>query len=107
MPNNRWHAQAERFWKEFKERLHKFGLALHPDKTPLIEFGRFAAEKRKRRGQGKPETFDFLGFTHTCGRKWPTGSSRSSERRWAKGWPPSSGKEGRAKRIRRRHEPVA
>jgi hypothetical protein len=41
-------------------------LALHPEKTRLIEFGRFAAERRKRRGQGKPETFDFLGFTHMC-----------------------------------------
>jgi hypothetical protein len=44
-----------------------FGLELHPDKTRLIEFGRFAAENRQRRGDGKPETFDFLGFTHFCG----------------------------------------
>ena len=50
MPNNRCHAQAERFLKESKERLHKFGLALHPDKLALIEFGRLAAENRKRRG---------------------------------------------------------
>ena len=46
----------------------KFGLELHPDKTCLIEFGRFAAGNRKERGQGKPETFNFLGFTHICGR---------------------------------------
>ena len=50
-----------------QERLAKFGLALHPDKTRLIEFGRYAAERRARRGEGKPETFDFLGFTHCCG----------------------------------------
>jgi RNA-directed DNA polymerase len=62
-------AEAERFRKELEERLEKFGLALHPDKTRLIEFGRFAAEDRRKRGQGKPETFDFLGFTHVCGRK--------------------------------------
>jgi hypothetical protein len=52
---------AERFLQEWKERLRKFGLELHPDKTRLIEFGRFAAEDRKRRGEGKPETFNFLG----------------------------------------------
>ena len=60
-------ADAERFLEEWKERLRKFGLELHPDKTRLIEFGRFAAVSRKRRGAGKPETFDFLGFTHICG----------------------------------------
>ena len=58
---------AERFLKEFRERLAKFGLELHPEKTRLIEFGRFAAPNRKRRGEGKPETFTFLGFTHYCG----------------------------------------
>ncbi len=50
-----------------QERFAKFGLTLHPDKTRLIEFGRFAAENRKKRGQGHAETFDFLGFTHCCG----------------------------------------
>ena len=49
-----------------KERLAKFGLTLNATKTRLIEFGRFAATNRKRRGQSKPETFDFLGFTHCC-----------------------------------------
>ena len=49
------------------ERLAKFGLTLNAKKTRLIEFGRFAATNRKRRGQSKPETFDFLGFTHCCG----------------------------------------
>ena len=58
---------AERFQREVAERLGSFGLRLHPDKTRLIEFGRFARENRRRRGQGKPDTFDFLGFTHCCG----------------------------------------
>ena len=58
---------AERFEREVGQRLEAFGLALHAGKTRLIEFGRFARENRRRRGQGKPETFDFLGFTHCCG----------------------------------------
>jgi group II intron reverse transcriptase/maturase len=60
-------AEAERFLKEFQERLAKFGLELHPDKTRLIEFGRFARANRQRRGEGEPESFTFLGFTHKCG----------------------------------------
>src|SRR3981189_3597130 len=59
---------ACRFLDEMRERLGKFALSLHPEKTRLIEFGRFAAERRKRRGLGKPETFNFLGFTFICGR---------------------------------------
>lgn len=59
---------AERFLAAMRGRLAQFGLALHPDKTRLIEFGRRAIEDRKRRGDGKPETFDFLGFTHCCGK---------------------------------------
>jgi group II intron reverse transcriptase/maturase len=61
-------ADAERFRREVDARLKGFGLALHENKTRLIEFGRFARENRRRRGQGKPETFDFLGFTHCCGK---------------------------------------
>ena len=57
---------AERFLRDLKERLGRFELELHPDKTRLIEFGRFATENRQRRGLGKPETLDFLGFTHYC-----------------------------------------
>jgi group II intron reverse transcriptase/maturase len=64
---------AERFLQEWKERLRKFGLELHPDKTRLIEFGRFAAANREQRGEGKPETFNFLGFTHICGMTGITG----------------------------------
>jgi group II intron reverse transcriptase/maturase len=59
--------EAERFLEQLRERLGKFGLELHPEKTRLIEFGRYAAERRKKRGKGKPETFNFLGFTHICG----------------------------------------
>src|ERR671910_830297 len=60
--------EAERCLQELKERLGKFGLELHPEKTRLIEFGRFAAERRSKAGLGKPETFSFLGFTHYCGK---------------------------------------
>jgi group II intron reverse transcriptase/maturase len=65
-------ADAMRFLEEFKERLVKFGLELHPEKTRLIEFGRYAAKDRQQRGAGKPETFNFLGFTHFCGRRHKT-----------------------------------
>jgi RNA-directed DNA polymerase len=59
---------ARRFLHDLRERFVKFGLELHPDKTRLIEFGRFAAQRRAARGVGRPETFDFLGFTHICGK---------------------------------------
>lgn len=62
-------ADAERFLAELRERFTKFGLELHPEKTRLLEFGPSAAEDRRRAGNGKPETFDFLGFTHICGKK--------------------------------------
>ena len=57
---------AERFWAGLRERFAKFGLGLHEGKTRLIEFGRFAAQSREARGLPKPETFEFLGFTHIC-----------------------------------------
>jgi len=66
--------EAERFLMQLRERLQKFGLELHPEKTRLIEFGRYAAERRQKRGEGKPETFQFLGFTHICGTNYTTGS---------------------------------
>ena len=59
---------AERFLRELRGRLEEFGLQLHPEKTRLLEFGRFTDQNRRRRGEGKPETFDFLGFTHCCGK---------------------------------------
>src|ERR1700720_345316 len=61
-------ADARRFLDEMRTRLQEFALTLHPEKTRLIEFGRFAAKDRKARGQGKPETFNFLGFTFICGK---------------------------------------
>ena len=64
-------SDAQRFLDEMRERLGKFALTLHPEKTRLIEFGRFAAERRQRRGLGKPETFNFLGFTFICGKTRP------------------------------------
>jgi group II intron reverse transcriptase/maturase len=60
--------EAVRFLAELRERFAQFGLALHPDKTRLIEFGRTADRNRRSRGDGKPETFAFLGFTHACSR---------------------------------------
>src|SRR5947207_454752 len=63
---------ADRFMIDLKERLAQFALSLHPEKTRLIEFGRYAAERRADRGNGKPETFDFLGFTHYCTTKRDT-----------------------------------
>ena len=59
---------ADCFLEDLRARLKKFGLELHPDKTRRIEFGRYAEQNRNRRGEGKPETFDFLGFSHICGK---------------------------------------
>ncbi len=61
-----YEGEAKAFLAEMRERLQKFGLTLHPEKTRLIQFGRWAINDRKRQGLGKPETFDFLGFTHFC-----------------------------------------
>jgi group II intron reverse transcriptase/maturase len=58
--------EAERFLADLRERVARFGLTLHPDKTRLIEFGRYADQNRRGRGAGKPETFNFLGVTHSC-----------------------------------------
>jgi group II intron reverse transcriptase/maturase len=64
-----YRSDAERFRNDLTERFGKFGLELHPDKTRVLEFGPFAAENRRKRGEGKPETFNFLGFTHICGKQ--------------------------------------
>jgi group II intron reverse transcriptase/maturase len=61
-------AEARRFWTDLVERFAKFGLELHPEKTRLLSFGRRAAARGRRNGRGKPPTFDFLGFTHICGK---------------------------------------
>ena len=60
-------ADARRFWDAMRARFEEFALSLHPDKSRLIAFGRHAAARRRRHGLGKPETFDFLGFTLICG----------------------------------------
>jgi Reverse transcriptase (RNA-dependent DNA polymerase) len=78
-------ANADRMAKALAERLAKFGLRLHEDKTRLIEFGRFASAIRRRRGEGRPETFYFLGFAHFCGktlngRLWSTAKPNASAR---------------------------
>jgi len=77
--------EAEAFLEQLRERMRKFGLELHPEKTRVIEFGRFAEDNRKRRGEGKPETFDFLGFTHICGKTrkggWFTVKRRTVKKR--------------------------
>jgi hypothetical protein len=66
--------EAELFLRDLRTRVEQFGLGLHPEKTRLIEFGRFADQNRRRREGCKPETFDFLGFTHVCARKrWSGG----------------------------------
>jgi len=66
-------SEAERFWAELAERFRKFQLELHPEKTCLLEFGPYAVGNRKKHGEGKPETFNFLGFTHICGNKRSNG----------------------------------
>ena len=80
---------AERFWADLRDRLAEFNLEVNAEKTRLIEFGRFAAERRSARGLGKPETFRFLGFTHVCGKTRKTGRFKlkrttDSKRMWAK-----------------------
>jgi RNA-directed DNA polymerase len=97
---------AERFLRDLGGRLEKFGLALHPEKTRLIEFGRFAAENRRKRGEGKPETFTFLGFTHICGRKHWSGGFIVKRRTAAKRLRAKL-QEVRGTLLRRRHEPIA
>ena len=98
-------SDAERFWAELIERLRKFGLELHPEKTRLLEFGPFAAENRRRRGQGKPETFNFLGFTHICGKKRSNGRFTVVRQTIRKRLQAKLG-EVKAELRRRMHEPI-
>ncbi len=95
---------AQQFLAELRERFAKFGLELHPDKTRLIEFGRHAARMRAARGEGKPETFDFLGFTHYCGK-------RKDGQFWLKRKTIAKRMRAKLKLLnielkRRRHEPI-
>jgi RNA-directed DNA polymerase len=99
-------SDATRFHQELAERFAKFQLKLHPEKTRVIEFGRYAAERRKQRGQGKPETFNFLGFTHICGKKRSNGMFTVLRRTMSKR------KRAKLKAVKtelrqRLHEPVA
>ena len=99
-----YEADARRFLDMMRERLQEFALQLHPDKTRLIEFGRFAADTRKRKGLGRPETFDFLGFTHICRKnrhgRFQIHRKSRRDRRWAKL------KEIKAELQRRMHHPI-
>src|SRR5215813_10529155 len=98
--------EAERFLEAFRERLAKFGLELHAEKTRLIEFGRFAAQDREKRGEGKPETFTFLGFTHFCGKRRSNGAF-TVWRKTAKKRMVAKLHAIKAELRRRMHEPVA
>jgi RNA-directed DNA polymerase len=95
---------AAKFLKELKVRMAKFGLEIHPEKTRLIEFGRFADEDRGKRGDGKSETFDFLGFTHICGktRKGKFRILRISIKKRMR----AKLKQIKLELMRRRHEPI-
>ena len=95
---------AQTFLHELRERLRTFGLELHPDKTRLIRFGKNARSNRKERGERKPETFDFLGLTHICGR---THSGRFLlERRTMRKRMRAKLREIKEELLRRRHRPV-
>ena len=95
---------AKQFLYDLRERFAKFSLELHADKTRLIEFGRYAARNRERRGDSKPETFDFLGLTHICGKnkngRFMLRRITISKRMRAKL------SEVKAELMRRRHHPV-
>jgi RNA-directed DNA polymerase len=95
---------ARRFLVALRERFAGFGLALHPDKTQLVEFGRFAARDRARRGLGKPDTLDFLGFTHIC-------ATTRSGQFWLRRVTIRKRMRGKLREVndqlkRRRHQPV-
>lgn len=99
-------ADAEAFLEQLGERMRKFGLELHPEKTRLIEFGRFADSNRKRRSEGSPETFDFLGFTHICG-KTRKGGWFTVRRQTVKKRMRSKLQAVRQELRKRWHEPIA
>jgi RNA-directed DNA polymerase len=98
-------ADADRFLEEFRERLRKFGLELRPDKTRRIEFGRFTEVNRKQKGEGKPETFDFLGFTHISGKD--RNGSYAVKRKTVRNRVRAKLLEIKQQLRRRMHQPVA
>jgi RNA-directed DNA polymerase len=95
---------AERFHRELAQRLAEFSLELHPEKTRLIEFGRYADENRRRKGLGRAETFDFLGFTHISGksRKGNFQVKRKTSRKRMQ----AKLKRIKTELMRRRHQPI-
>jgi group II intron reverse transcriptase/maturase len=99
------HSEATACLEELRTRFAKFGLKLHEGKTRLIEFGRYASERRERRGEGRPETFDFLGFTHKCAKTrkqgWFTIHRHSMAKRMR-----TKLREIKAKLRKRQHRPV-
>jgi len=97
--------EAESFLEEMKKRFAEYGLEIHSEKTRLIEFGRFAEANRAERGEGKPETFDFLGFTHICSRT-RKGNRFTIRRKTIAKRLRAKLKAVREKLMRRRHEPV-
>lgn len=99
-----YRTDAEQFLAELRESLKQFSLELHPEKTRLIEFGRFAGRDRKRAGLGAPETFNFLGFTHLCGAHWSGKfwvQRRTMQKRMT-----AKLHEVKRERQRRRHQPI-
>ena len=101
-----YQSDAERFHAELNKRMEAFGMELHSDKTRLIEFGRFAAGNRKKRGQEKPETFDFLGFTHICSTRRKDGKYKLQRKTIGKRLRRKI-KEVRQILHRHRHKPVS
>jgi RNA-directed DNA polymerase len=98
-------ADADQFRAELTERMQKFNLELHPEKTRLFEFGPYAIDQRQWRGEGKPETFNFLGFTHICVKKKSNGRFtvlRQTIRKRLQ----TKLKEVKAELQRRMHEPI-
>ena len=99
------HSEATACLKELHSRFAKFGLKLHKDKTRLIEFGKYAIERRKRNGENRPETFDFPGFTHLCARTkshgWFTIHRHSTAKRMS-----AKFREIKAKLQQRKHRPL-
>ena len=97
--------EARQFLEAMRERFAKFGLALHPQKTRLIEFGRYAEQRREKKGLGRPETFDFLGFTHCCSKTRQGGFKilRLTIKKRLRATLAAI----REKLIKKRHEPIA
>jgi len=100
-----YQGDAKACWAGLREQLGQAGLKLHPEKTKLIEFGRFAEENRKERGVGKPETFDFLGFTHICGRRL-SDKKFSVQRKTSRSRLRKKVKEVREQLLKNRHRKV-